>query len=59
MNKVPVNQATDLSLSNDMGNMILQERKMIQNHQGLYQSWEGLVRMKDQIPTLNANQKET
>jgi hypothetical protein len=47
MNKVPVNQATDLSLSNDMGNMILQERKMIQNHQGLYQSWEGLVRMKD------------
>lgn len=39
-----------------MGNKILQDRRRLQNYQGLYQSWEGLVKMKEEISTSNPNQ---
>lgn len=41
------NQGMDLGSNNDMANKIVQDRKKLQNYQGLYQSWQGLVKMKD------------
>jgi len=43
-----VNNNTDL-LGSDGKINILQERKKIQNYHGLIQSFEDLVRMKDEI----------
>lgn len=53
-----VNQGTDLN-NNDMANKMAQDRRRLQNYQGLYQSWEGLVKMKDEISSTSIpNQQE-